>query len=137
MANAFQPSARDAFGRGEIDWTTDDLVVVLVDDTYTYSAAHEHLDDVAGGTRLATSDPLTGATVSGGGVLDADDVQIPTTAGDTIAGLWVAQDTGNEATSRLIVWFDRDAANQLINVDTDTAGVIVTWSNAPTRIARI
>ena len=137
MPNALQPSARDAFARAQIDWENDDLIVVLVDGDYTYSATHEHLDDVAGGTRVATSDPLDGATVSGGGVLDADDVEIPTSPGDTIAGLWVVQATGNEATSRLIVWFDRDAANQLISLATDAAGVIVTWSNAPTRIARI
>jgi hypothetical protein len=137
MANAFQPSAREGFATARIDWLNDDILVVLVDGDYEYSASHIFLKDVPGGTRVAVSDPLEGKTAIGG-VLDADDVLFPGLApGDTIRGLWVAQDTGDEATSRLILWFERNAANQLIQVATNGEDITVVWSNAPTRIARI
>ena len=135
MANTLMARARQGFADGEIDWSGDDIKVVLVDSGYTFSAAHEDLADVAGAARVDTSANLSGKT-STGGVLDADDVTFPSvTAGDTVTGLFVFQDTGVEATSLLIAWFDTDGASMPISrwhCASSWSKPMVAWLSTPT-----
>lgn len=135
--NVLQPSAREAFLRGLIAWDVDAFVVVAVDATYVYSAAHDFLDDVLAGARVATSAALTAKTYAAG-VADAADVTFSALpAGDTITGLWIVKDTGVEATSRLVAWFDTKADTTAINVPTNGGDVVVTWPNTGNRIFKV
>lgn len=137
MSNALQPSAREAFATGLIDWVGDTIKVVLLDSGYSYSAAHEDLADVGAGTRIATSAGLANKTATDG-ILDADDYTFATlAAGDTITQLWVFQDTGVEATSLLIAFFDTRSDSNPISVATNGGDVEVQWANTTNRIARI
>lgn len=78
-------------------------------------AQHEFLSDIASGARLATSSVLankTNSTGSGaslvGGVADADDVvfSLVGPSGTTIEAFVLYKDTGNDATSPLIMYVD-------------------------------
>jgi len=137
MANTIYPKGREGFAGGDVAWDTDTIKLVAVDAGYTYDAAHDFLADVGAGARVATSSAFTGKSITDG-VLDADDVTLASLpAGDTITAIVVFQDTGVEATSRLILFFDTKADTTAISVATNGGDVVVTWSNTATKIAQV
>ena len=108
MANAIYPKYREALldGSSNIDLNDGDVRVILVDtNDYTYSSAHDFLDDVASGARVATSSALTNTTVTNG-TFDADDVTFSSVTGDQSEALIIYIHTGSEATSRLVAYID-------------------------------
>jgi hypothetical protein len=122
---------------GGLDWSSDDIRVILCDSGYVFDPTDDFLDDVAGGARLATSGSLTGKTATDG-VADADDVTFPTVlAGDTVTSLIVYKHTGTEATSDLILYMDETAAGAVINRLTDGNDIVVRWSNSATKIFKL
>lgn len=62
-----------------------------------------YLDDIVGGARVST-ETLAGKAVSLAGVFDCNDITFPGVTGDTVETIIVYQDTGDEATSPLIVF---------------------------------
>lgn len=137
MANTIYPKGREGFAGGDVAWDSDTIKLVAVDSGYVYSAAHDFLNDVGAAARVATSSAFTTKSITNG-VLDADDVTLASLPpGDTITGVIVYQDTGNEATSRLLLFFDTKADTTAISVATNGGDVVVTWSNSSTRIAQI
>ena len=95
--------AKQAFIGGEIDLLNDVIKVILVD-TADYSinlATHEFLSDVPAGARVAVSPALSGKTITNG-IFDAADTTFSLVAGDPCEAVIIFQDTGDEATSRLI-----------------------------------
>lgn len=137
MSNTIYSSAREAYLTGLLDWSTDDIRVVLCDSTYVFNAADDFLDDVPAGSRLATSGSLTGKSTTGG-VADADDVTFPTVAaGDTVTSVVVYRHTGTESTSNLILYMDETAAGAVINRLTDGNDIVVRWSNSATKIFKL
>jgi hypothetical protein len=73
MANAIYPKFKEALLQGDIALDTANVKAVLVDlADYTYSAAHDFLDDVAAGGRVATSGNLASKTFTDG-VFDSAD----------------------------------------------------------------
>lgn len=135
--NQLAPKGREAFLAGDAAWDSDVFKVVLVKAAYVFSAAHDNLDDVAAGNRIATSVALTGKTTTDG-VADADDVTFTAlAAGNTIAGFWIFKDTGVEATSRLIAFFDTKADATPISVPTNGGDVVIVWSNGAEKIFKI
>lgn len=137
MANALYPKAREGFLGGDLAWDTDTIKVVAVDNTYTYSSAHDFLNDVGAGARVATSAALSSKTITDG-VADAADVTYSALpAGDTITGLIVFQDTGVEATSHLIAFYDTKADTTAISVPTNGGDVVVAWSNGSDKMFKL
>lgn len=119
MANALQPSFRSALLTADIDPIADNIKLVAVDATYTYSSAHDNLDDVGAGSRVATSANL-GSKTSTDGYFDSAAVTFSAVAaGDTIVGVWIYKDSGTESTSKLMAWFDTDGAAAAISVPTN------------------
>lgn len=122
--NAFQASAKTAFAQV---WQTATIKVVAMDATYVYSAAHDFLSDVPGGTRVAVSAALTGKT-STGGRLDADNFSFGALPiGDTITQLFAFVDTGVEASSLLVIYYDTAADTTPISIETTGGVVDVEW----------
>lgn len=137
MANKLYPKGRQGFLGGDIAWDTDTIKLVALDNTYTYDAAHDSLDDIPVGARVATSAALTGKDITDG-VADADDVTfVAVPLGDTITQLVLVQSTGVDATSRLIAHFDTKSDSTPINVETNGGDIVVTWSNGPLRIFKL
>lgn len=108
MANAIYPLYKQALldASANVDLNDGDVRVILVDtNDYTYSAAHDFLDDVAAGSRVATSGALQNTTVTNG-TFDADDITLSSVSGDQSEALIIYIHTGNEATSRLVAYID-------------------------------
>jgi hypothetical protein len=125
--NAVYPSALAAFLSGQIDYTANTVRVLGVRDTYDYDAAHSTLADLPGGSRIAsvalTSKAVTaGAATAGPAVLAAG-------TGDVLSALVIYQDTGTEATSRLIAHLGQRADSTPISVITNASPLAITWPN--------
>lgn len=135
MANQLYAKTREGFLTGKIDWLTDDIRIVLVN-LNLYGAnfsTDEFLDDVPGVARVHTSDPLTGKTATDG-VADADDPTMNAVTGVEFAAVVFYQDTGVEATSRLICYWDTALGLPY----TPTGGnITITFSNDANKIFRL
>jgi hypothetical protein len=125
VANALVNAFRSALLTADIDPIADNIKVVLLDNTYTYSAAHDNLDDVLAGARVATSGNLANKT-STDGYFNSDDVVFTAVAaGDTITQLYVYKDSGAEATSKLMAYYDTNASAAAISVATNGGDITV------------
>jgi hypothetical protein len=132
MANALYPKAKEGFLGADIDWAANDIKVVLVDTgAYTYDAAHDFLADIAAGARIATSGNLAGKSITNG-VADADDVSITGVTGASVEALVIYQDTGVEATSRLIAYLDTGVTG--LPFTPNGGNVAITWDSGANKI---
>ena len=135
MANALYDHGREGFANGLIDWTSDDIRVILIDTAdYTVDLAnHVYLDDVPAVARVATSGSLTGKT-STAGVEDANDVTFSSVTGDQAEALIIYQHTGTESTSRLIAYIDTATG---LPVTPDGGDITVQWDNGANKIFKL
>lgn len=122
MASALYPSFKQLLLSGGIDLTSADIRAIIVDSAdYTYSAAHDFLDDVTAGGRVAVSGALASKTVTGG-VFDAADVTYNAVTGDSVEAIVLYKHTGTETTSNLIAYIDG------VSVTPNGGNIIVTWN---------
>lgn len=134
MASALFDPGREGFLDGSIDWDTNDMRVMLVRSTYTFSAAHKFISDL-GAVDNGRSAALASKTVTNG-VADAADTTVTATAAVACNALVVFQHTGSDATARLIAYIDTvssglpftPAASQVVNI---------TWDNGTNRIFKL
>ena len=135
MANALYDYGREGFLAGDIDWDADDIRVILVDTAdYTVDlAADQHLDDVTGAGRVATSGALASKTVTDG-VADAADVTFSSVTGDVSEALVIYQHTGVESTSRLIAYIDTGSG---LPVTPNGGDITVQWDAGSDRIFKL
>ncbi len=135
MANALYDKGREGFLDGSIDWDTNNIKLVFVDeaDDTIDLAVDDNLDDRAAASRVATSGNFATKTATNG-VADADDVTIATVTGDPFESIDIYKDTGTESTSRLIC-----------NIDTATGlpatpsggDITVRWDAGANRIFKL
>ncbi|WP_406325819.1 hypothetical protein OG784_12855 [Streptomyces sp. NBC_01617] len=122
MASALYPSFKQLLLSGGIDLTSADIRAIIVDSAdYTYSAAHDFLDDVPAGARVAVSGALASKTVTGG-VFDAADVTYNSVSGDSVEAIVLYKHTGTETTSNLIAYIDG------VSVTPNGGNITVTWN---------
>ena len=107
MANALYGLGRGHFLDANIDWSADNIKVVLADAAdYTVTIdTDEFLSDVTAAGRVATSGNLASKT-STLGVADAADVTLSSVSGDVSEALVIYKDTGTSTTSNLIAYID-------------------------------
>lgn len=134
MANALFDKGREAYLNGAINWTSDNIKVLLVDSAaYTLSlSTHDFRDDIAAGV-VATSANLASKT-STDGVADAADITFPGVTGVVSEYLIIFQDTGTPATSHLIACIDTAAG---LPVTPNGGDIGVTWDNGANKIFRL
>lgn len=136
MANVIYDTARSAFLDGDLDWSANTIKVSLVRG-YTYSAAHDFLDDVTGGgggTIVATSSAL-GSKTSTAGVADAADITFSAvSAGAACQHLIIYKDTGSAATSNLIAAIDT-ATN--LPITPNGGDITVAWDSGSNKIFKL
>jgi hypothetical protein len=132
MASALFAKAKKAFLDKDIDMLVDDIKCVLVDSAdYTLDlAAHDFLDDIPAAGRLATSANLSGKSTTGG-VFDAADVTFVAVTGHQLEYVILYQDTGTEATSRLIACIDTATG---LPCTPDGLAIVITWDNGANKI---
>lgn len=139
MANRMYDKGREAFATAQINWPGDAIRAVLVDlaDYTPDFAADTFLSAIPAGARVATSPPFTGKTAAAG-VLDADDLTaakaFQSVGGDIAEALVIFKDTGDPATSRLLLYVDTATG---LPVTPDGNNVTVTWDNGANRIAKL
>ena len=109
MANFWYTAALTALMNGDLDLVNDDIRAVLVKSTHTPQRdAHDNLDDISGGDRVATSGALQNKSVSAGS-WDADDYTFSALSGAAFSQVILYKHTGTESDSTLILRIDQGA----------------------------
>lgn len=141
MANAVYTPFLQGILNAEYDLNTGVIKVALVR-SYTYTATHATMADVtgAGGVVNGTSAALANPTITGG-VFDADDTTITTTASAVNHYLIVYQAsavTGGAdvaaGSQKLIAYFDTGTG---LPIQPGNGTVTVTWANTTNRILKV
>jgi hypothetical protein len=132
MASALFAKAKKAFLDKDIDMLDDNIKAVLVDSAdYTLDlAAHDFLDDIPAGARVATSGNLANKTTTGG-VFDADDITITGVTGDQFEYVILYRDSGAAATSQLICCFDTATG---LPCTPNGGDITLTWDSGANKI---
>lgn len=110
MANVLYPYSLLATFNKELDWNTDDIRAAYVLDTYTYSDAHDFLDDLGanvatnGVTATLTTPTLT--KTSTGFTFNADDTTATPDTAQDINAIILYKHTGTGSTSHLLAYID-------------------------------
>lgn len=135
MANVLYELGRQAFGDGDISWSSDNIRAILIDtDDYTVNlTTDEFLSDIPAAARVAVSSNLTGK-VNVFGVMDADDVSYVSVTGDECEAIVLYLHTGTEGTSILIGYID-NATN--LPVTPVGGGIDIIWSNGVDKIFKL
>lgn len=132
MSNGVYNKGKLGILGGSFDLLTDTLVVLLVKSTYVFSADDHFISDLAASEisvsgyarQTLTSKTVTEDDVNDFAYLDADDVTFAgMAAGQTIGGAVLAYNSGSDATSMLIGFYD------LTDLATGSGSVIVTWAS--------
>ncbi|MDR0226334.1 MAG: hypothetical protein LBI66_07930 [Burkholderiaceae bacterium] len=104
MSNVLYPKGAQKILGKQIDFGNDAIKAAIVPSGYTFSTAHEFLNEL--GTTVGTAQSLANKSITGG-VFDADDVAFGAiAAGPTLKGVVLFVDTGNATTSPLIAYLD-------------------------------
>lgn len=135
MANALYDKGREGFLDGSIDFDTNNIKIMLIDeaDDIIDLALDAALADRAVASRVATSGNLASKTVTAG-VADAADVTFSAVTGDPSESIDMYQDTGVEATSRLILNIDTATG---LPVTPNGGDITVTWDSGANRIFKL
>lgn len=131
MANVLYDPAKTAFLKADLDLDNDVRVICVDLADYTFSAAHDFLDDVPAGARVAVSGALANKTFTNG-VFDADDITINAVTGDQFEALILYQHTGVDATSRLIAFWDTGVTG--LPFTPNGSNVTIAWSAGAAKI---
>ena len=132
MATKLYPIGRNAFALGDIDWVNDDIRVLLIDaDDYTYSDAHDFLDDIPGAARVASGAASVANKSASGGTVDGDDYTFSTVSGDPSEALIIYKHTGTESTSQLIAYIDNATG---LPVTPNGGDITVQWDSGTDKI---
>jgi len=134
MANALYDTGRNAFLRGDLSWNSHTFKVVLLSSSYTVNlTSHQYLTSIPSGARIATSSALT-TSLPGAGVADASDITFTSVTGSQATQFVIYRDTGTEATSQLVAYFDT-ATN--LPITPNGGDISITWSNDSNRIFKL
>lgn len=138
VGNALYDKGREGFLDGSIDWDTDNIKAVLVDDavyavTLTKLQTHSFLSDIPSGARIATSGNLTNKTKTSG-IADSDDTLFSAVTGTSVEGIALYKDTGTASTSRLIAWIDTATG---LPVTPNGSDITVIWDNGANKIFKL
>lgn len=141
MSNGYFSPAVEGFIAGEIDLDTAVIKAAYVRG-YTFSAAHKFVSDVtgAGGTINGSSAALTTKTVTGG-VFDADDTSVTTTASAVNHGILLYQSSAvgggadvAASAQRVIAWYDTGTG---LPIQPGTGATPITWDNGTNKILKV
>jgi hypothetical protein len=133
MANNLYPKWKEALLQGSANSALTGTVKFMIIDAadYTYSAAHDFLDDVPAAARVATSAAVSSKTYTDG-VFDCADVTFSGVSGDQAEALIGFIDTGTESTSRLVCYLDTAASG--LPVTPNGGNITVTWDSGANKI---
>lgn len=109
MANVIYPEYKEFLldAAANVDINNGDVRAILVDlADYTYSSAHDFLDDVPGAARVAVSGSLASKTIANG-TFDAADFTFTAVTGDVSEALILyIHDGGADSARKLVAFYD-------------------------------
>lgn len=134
MANALYDKGREFFLNGAIDWTNDNIKVVLIDTgVYTVDLVnHDFHDDLSGIISTLTGNLGTKTTTAG--VADAADITFTSVTGAESEALVIYRDSGSSATSELIAYIDTASG---LPVTPNGGDITVTWDSGSDKIFKL
>lgn len=113
MANAKYNIAKGEFAKGNINWETDTIEVMLVDNTYTFNPDHAYVSDITGeisGTgysrKALTNKTVTVDNTNDKAILDCDDITFTGINAGTVNAMIVYKKVTNDTDSILIGYWD-------------------------------
>jgi hypothetical protein len=135
MANALYDYGRERFLIASINWTSDTINVMLIDNgAYTVSTStHQYKSDVAGGAIIAGPSTL-GSKTTTGGAADAADVTFTAVSGVSIESIIIYKFVTNDADSPLIAYIDTATG---LPITPNGGDIIVTWDNGSNKIFKL
>ncbi|HEY1119881.1 MAG TPA: hypothetical protein VGE43_19355 [Acidimicrobiales bacterium] len=128
--NRVYPWAKDRLLAGQIDITSDDLRVQLVDDAAAYDAADDVLGDL-GAVTVGTAVSIGTVTSDAGAVSALSPVVTVTDApaAADVAGFVVYVESGSAPTRYLLAWIDTAADTTAISLTTTGDDIDVTLAD--------
>ena len=133
--NALYEGARRRMLQGQLNVLTDTLKVYLVDAEYytVDTAGHEFLSSVPAPARIAGPITLSNKAVTTAGAFDADDVTFSSVSGASGEAIILYKDSGDEATSPLILYL---GAATGLPITPNGGDISAVWDNGTNRIFR-
>ena len=123
------PKGGEKMLSGAINFSADTVKVRMLPASYVYDAGHEFLSQVSAG--VGTDQTLANKSITGG-VFDADDADFGAiAAGSSMGYVLLYKDTGNPATSPLLILFD-DVVG--LPYATNGAPYVQRWSDGSAKI---
>lgn len=136
MANGLYDKGREAFGNGQISWSSDTIQAILVDTAlYTPNlATDDFLADIPVGARVGAAVTLAGKS-NVAGVMDANDLAFTGLSGaPSIEALVLYKNAGSDATNALIAYIDTATG---LPVPSGASQVNVIWDNGANKIFKL
>jgi len=122
MANLVYPSAGVLFLTAGMNVSSATINAMIVDAAdYTYSSAHDFVDDVPSGARVA-SGTLASKTTTGG-TFDAADLVLSTVTGDPTEEIIVWEADGAESAQSLLLRWDTS-----VSVTPNGGNITIQWN---------
>lgn len=139
MATAMYDNALTEFALGNISWKASGGSVIkamLVDaENYSFDASHKYLSSIPAGARVGTPEQLTLIDAADGGVCDAEDTTISNLEdAPTIEAVVLYKDTGEEATSPLLLYIDTGKG---LPTPASINSVMIRWNDGPNKIFKL
>jgi hypothetical protein len=136
MANKLYPEGAEFISKAAINFSTADLRIALLTSGYTYSAAHNFLDDCSGGyigafnatppAASGFSPQLTSVVVSNGNVT-AGNVTIAAVASGSTVTQWVLyENNASDTAAKLIMHQDVDGSAASFSIPTNGGDITIT-----------
>lgn len=126
MANAIYPIYKQAVldALTDVDLNDGTVKVALIDTgLYTYNAAHDFYNDLAG--VVGTPQTILNTTVTNG-LFDGDNVTFTAVTGNSVEALVIYIDTGVTTTSRLVAYIDTGVTG--LPVTPNGGDITITWN---------
>lgn len=126
MANAIYPIWKQELMQATANTSLAGTVKVALVDTgvYTYSAAHDFVDDLS--TSRVGTDQTLGTKTFTNGTFDAANSVFTAVSGATVEALVIYVDTGVAGTSRLVAYIDTDVTG--LPVTPNGGDINITWN---------
>lgn len=133
MANALYGKGKESLLKGEIDLVNAEAKVLLVASSYAVDIDnHQFVSDVGLSNIVNRSDKLDNATVTLG-VFDAENETIEDYGNSGFHYLIIYIDSGDDTTSRLLVYIDTATGLPVTSTD-NTISITIQWSDLASKI---
>ena|SRR5271165_5382599 len=138
MANKWYPLGLQAFAEGLVDFLTDTIKVALVAQPYTFSSSDQFVANLDAGSPatsqiVARSPAITGKSAANG-ILNGNGPTLSAVSGVPVYYAVLYKDTGIDATSPLLVYYDTGTN---IPLTPNGGDVTVQFDSGPNKIAAL